>query len=744
MTRQAWSAALLVLGGCTLFDGHELRLTFAGPDVVTDELTVVVEANGFGGTAELLLDGRGVGTVPVDTPVTVDVRGLAEGHHVVEARLRSGREPPRARMPFIVDRGPLRVVAIAPEPGVVPGDEPLVVEIELSESPAGAWAASLRCEGMEIIPVVLKLDGSLLRVTAAPPFPAGCVAALEVQAADVLGHGVSGRVGGDWRLRVVRASAFPDRSATNGAATVTVAPGADPVLGEPPGVEITVAGVPVGNASPPWGPAAIDTASVPEGTHLLALRSPGWGFVVTPPSTLRVDRTPPTVSCRSEDAPGQLSLRGCVRTEESEELVSPAVSVTRDGVPVEGEFTRRWAPTGFCPTSQRPPPPYTESYVVTGADAAGNALAPTTCTFSVPSWIGVGPLTAGGEPVVAAEIALPTSEVPGEVPGRLAWIPPVGAAGAGFVHVAGEGSGPLPNPVVLGRGSASGLSADRVQLGWTERSGSGPGQAHAASWLGLGPTEAAWVEAPLLNLSSRQDAGDITVTDSIGTGLPPLAAWSEPVGGRVVAIRPLRGTGGPVTLAAPAGHVASRPVVAVDTYGSSGGLVAWLDTGPGAPPVVRVAVQPGSDLAFTPVELGLDLDPAEGAESVAAVIGQVGGGWVGWIEGGRVALAPGFFLGAPAGPLVPEILNVDSAARARWLRIVEPGTSPYGVDLAWVESTPDGDRILLRAGAGVPWAEATTVQVGTTGPVLGLALRQGPTVAWIDADGHVWMARPNL
>jgi hypothetical protein len=209
-----------------------------------------------------------------------------------------------------------------------------------------------------------------------------------------------------------------------------------------------------------------------------------------------------------------------------------------------------------------------------------------------------------------------------------------------------------------------------------------------------------------------------------------------------VVVRPVVFPSTSVTVASVPGRNESKPSVVLDTRGGTEcGLLAWIDAAPGTPGQVRVAVSPPTELAFGQVDLGLDLDPALGAEEVA-VSAYSGLGWVGWIEGGRALLSEPVDLANPVGPSAWTALSSDPAVPARWLRLA-PVSADAGIAAAWIEAAADGDHVLLRAVDGTILGPVEREIGAPPGAIRGLALTFGMTAAWIDADGHVWVARPN-
>jgi hypothetical protein len=619
------------------------------------------------------------------------------------------------------------VGSVRPEPGWVPADAPLEIQVELSGTIEPSAADRVTFGGIEVAPE-WAADRRSFRVVTAPP-PAGFALWLEAELTDVFDRPVALLVG-PYASPSLRFS-FDQDVWTNG--VVQLEPVAEDTHGDPAHFEgaILYAG-PYQVAvlgPPPWAPVAWDTRAVPEGAYELRVAAPGaWSSGPAAPVSVHVDRTPPTVSCSPaapEPSPS-LDVWYGVRLTASELVLHERPTLVALGrelplvVPAHGSF-------GYPPyvihlglLGPGPTPPY----VLTGAvgaeavDRAGNPAGVTACSFEVTPWLaplGSGPVGAP-DPVVASELALHAPRaglyVPdaGPVPFTLAWIAGPSSASAGELCVVRRTTA-SSEPCARLSSQASSPSLTRWRAAWSEA-----GRARLASWSEASGRWSA-EEGPIPSGGSAP---------FVSSGHYDRLVWLEAAGEH----RTLGGAGaepgGGWSLIS--GDVRLDPANDV-THATGSGLLAVFLEDVGGVPQIRAAWNLFFGL-WSALDGSLNLDPAAPASDPAAAQG----GAVAWIEGGqvlaRIIEGPmGFTAGDPA------VLNVDPSRAARWTRATTSAGRPTVV---FVETGSGGDEIWVRRYEDGAWTLLPgPVNADAPGPVTALAASFGPSIAWADEAGHV-------
>jgi hypothetical protein len=551
---------------------------------------------------------------------------------------------------------------------------------------------------------------------------------------------------------------------------------------------------------PPWPTVDWDTAGAPEGAYAIRLELPNYSDATPPgalivthslrPLVVHLDRTRPTVTCeppRLGQAIGWTRGRLLMLPDEyvglagvtfTEDHSGTEFTVSSDRIQVDSmvsppRMTLPWGANAF--------PPFRVTAAAVGNDLAGWP-AVTHCAFDAPAWLapwGEGPLTAGGEPVVAASITmearLPFDE-PNRIQAALGWIPPDGSPSARRMLVARDDGNGFGAPSLLGsasgRATSAALSARESGatglgdpwIAWTEAAAGGRAQPHVARWDG-----SSWIEAQPAGIGNgSRVASEIALSICPMAEADGVAAWTEvdDAGGATLATRRLvngswRDVQGTPGLPLPVGG-RSPAISTVErwgnlTIGTPSVLLAFIEAVPGGAPQIRAAEAFPSS-GWVAQAAVANQDPAAAASEPTAVWEHESA--VAWVEAGQVLVRETdlFFNGLSFS--APTVLNVDPSRRARSPRAVR-STPVFGAVYApgwrapftiyFVEEGPAGDEIWARRRHGTAWELLPgPVNANVPGRVRGLTavnVGQNTTtsaVAWIDDQGHVHIRVANL
>lgn len=551
--------------------------------------------------------------------------------------------------------------------------------------------------------------------------------------------------------------------------------------------------------APPWPPVEWDTRAAPEGDYPIQLEVPNYSDPTTPdpsgvaqsfrPLTVHVDRTRPRITCEPPRL-GQASgwTLGRLLMVPDEHVTMAAVTFTDDRT--GAAFTLpsseirpaadTWPPRYWMPWGTQNLPPYRVTAEAIAFDRAGWP-AQTSCAFDAPAWLapwGEGPITAGGEPVVAEAFALEAQfafDDPNRILATLAWIPRSAPASPAPLQIAREGGNGFGLPASLGtpggRATSVAVSAKLSAatgegdpwIAWTEAAPGGKARPRLARWDG-----SSWVEdRPSVTGNPARDAGEIALSICAMAEADGIVAWTEVdeagrsslLTGRLVggAWQDVQGSPG-----APLPEGARTPAMSTlwrdgnQTVGTPSVLLAFIEAGPSGPAQVRAAEAfPGTGWIAQAAVRNLDLlAPASDPTAVHQHESSVA-----WVENGRVLVRETdlFFNGLTFGEAT--VLNTDPARRARSPRAAR-STPVIGLEYApgwraahtiyFVEEGPGGDEIWARRRHGSTWELLPgPLNAGIPGRVLKLtAIDIGmntytSAVAWLDDEGHVYVRVAN-
>ena len=382
-----------------------------------------------------------------------------------------------------------------------------------------------------------------------------------------------------------------------------------------------------------------------------------------------------------------------------------------------------WPPRMSVPWGAGAFPPFRVTATAAATDLAGWP-ASTSCAFDAPAWLapwGDGPLTAGGEPVVAAAIAFEARlpfDAPNLIQATLGWIPPDGSPSARRMLVARDDGSGFGAPSLLGAAggwaTSAALSARLSSatgrgdpwIAWTEAAAGGKAQPHVARWDG-----SSWVEDRPAGIGdAARVAREIVLSICAMAEADGVAAWTEvdDAGESSLATRRLvdgswRDLQGTPGVALPVGG--RGPAISTvwgwgnQTIGTPSVLLAFIEAGPAGVPQVRAAEAfPGT---------GWVAQAAVGNKDSGASASEPTAVWqheaaVAWVEAGRVLVRETdlFFGGLSFGE--PTVLNVDPARRARSPRAARSTPLLQAVNapgwrapltIYFVEEGPGGDDL---------------------------------------------------
>lgn len=761
--RLAGALALLALGACSPIDTRSFLLIVDRQDRTEEQLRFWVKGS-TGTVVEALIDGRPAGRFTTGHAATIDLRPVAEGFHTLRIEGRGARPADPVEARFELFRHLPAVVAVRPPPGLIPTQERLTIEVDFSEpldpasvSPATTYLSFAGGRDPERTDPALSPDGRTLRLELDRPIPAFetlFIGSLGVT--DLGGNPVDlaswPRQG--WHvpsLDVDLGTAFPRYArgvvslpATSRAADVP----ADLV------VRLHANGTTVASFPYPLaGPLTWDTTTVPDGEYELTVRADQVA-VSNQPVLLRVDNTPPVVTCRAlRSRPGFAEAGECLAVSSTEGLDCRPLNLVPGGQvgsctslgPLQEQFA--------CPFLPRPPAPYVEHLDLGEVtDAAGNPPTYVGCTRSVEAWAapwGEGPLAPAGTALLADEVAVGSAAGNLFIPARrlvLAWVGSAGTPEALRVSAAVCEGATWAEPSLVSSASvpASGLAMGMTsnldahlglasRLAWVERTAGGPGQIQTAL-LGTG----GWsfdLPGPL-NLDPSHDAGEPSVASVYGYHFGAAAiAWTEEDGGGQRAL--VLGSNHFLPWSAISGDLGAVSAPSVSYSEFDGLAVSYVETPATGPTQARrVGFQQLPSGAWGLVRseppLGVDPSAATGQPSTVVSLGTVRA----WVEGGRVLARM-----APSNGVLGDavVLNADAARTARSpVAFHDDGRS----GVAFIEETPSGDQIRVRVLEDGAWRLlAVPANAGVPGPVRQLRASSGFTsgivLAWIDADGHV-------
>lgn len=551
---------------------------------------------------------------------------------------------------------------------------------------------------------------------------------------------------------------------------------------------------------PPWPTVDWDTTGAPEGEYAIRIELPNYSDPTPPgaldvrnslkPLVVHLDRTPPSVTCeppRLGQAVGWIRGRLLMLPDEVVSMSSVTFTEDRSGTDFTSSSSEiyvdqtAWPPRMSVPWGAGAFPPFRVTATAAATDLAGWP-ASTSCAFDAPAWLapwGDGPLTAGGEPVVAAAIAFEARlpfDAPNLIQATLGWIPPDGSPSARRMLVARDDGSGFGAPSLLGAAggwaTSAALSARLSSatgrgdpwIAWTEAAAGGKAQPHVARWDG-----SSWVEDRPAGIGdAARVAREIVLSICAMAEADGVAAWTEvdDAGESSLATRRLvdgswRDLQGTPGVALPVGG--RGPAISTvwgwgnQTIGTPSVLLAFIEAGPAGVPQIRAAEAfPGT---------GWVAQAAVGNKDSGASASEPTAVWqheaaVAWVEAWRVLVRETdlFFGGLSFGE--PTVLNVDPARRARSPRAARSTPLLQAVNapgwrapltIYFVEEGPGGDEIWARRRHGTTWELLPgPVNAKVPGGVRGLTVvnvgedTSRSAVAWIDDQGHVHVRVANL
>jgi len=726
-----WIGAALAaaLSGCRLLGSSgEGRIEPPGPIyTIAGPVTVRIAAAAGRSRAELILDGKGIGTFPVGQDVTIAFQGKGEGAHALLARVFDGeRELESKEVRIVVDRTQPRV-NVDPRPGEILRDGPFMAVVDFGEpvDPASV-VAELHTDGSPPAPVPataeLQAGGRRLVVTTAARFLDVEPVTLKVDAKDLAGNATWRQppwvLAPRWWAPTLGVSFHMADFRPPGSGVVHLV--IDHL--QPAGVravEVAVDGIPIGVAAPGQG-LAWDTRSFADGLHQLVFRAPGYRAYR---HEVEIDNTPPAlVSCApfgstTDDA---ALLQGVLLTFSGEVCGQRGLSdldwnYCYDPGPPAG-YDGTWSTTKrVVPPQPFPPLPFTWRVDLPSfQDRAGNRVAAEpSCTVEFPAWRrpwGAGPLLLqDGGAMGEAAIAFKGFQSGGPDMGYLVRIAPAGSARPGAVErLASDAPGTWAADGPALNANPLAVASQLVRLGWIETDAAGGTTIMAARGLGTAPAVVA----------TRDAARGPVVLSRSGSN-----SWIETGPGGA---RQIQAANGSIRLLPPLGPEDPAAVIA-DAVSGSGFVavrVAHVEAVPGGVAQLRLRDYSADTGAWASVGGVLNGDPARSASE--PTLGALDGiPALAWAEAGQVLARVD--LGSGFGPA--QNLNADPAAPAR-----SPTASFRHV--VFLERGAGGDRFEVREWdlVGRAWRALPPLDAG--GDVAAYTVYDPPlAILWRDAAG---------